>query len=78
MQCHPNARLAPKGRAQVFMAVEAGMTVVTASQAFRVSRRWHYRWLLPRWRAERERGSGTGAAGLIALRGNWPWPTWPE
>lgn len=55
MQCHPNARLAPKGRAQVFLAVEAGMTVVAACQAFRVSRRWYYRWL-PRWRADRELG----------------------
>ncbi len=55
MQCHLNARLAPRGRAEVFLAVEAGMTVVAACQAFRVSRRWYYRWL-PRWRASREEG----------------------
>lgn len=55
MQCHPNARLAPRGRAQVFLAVEAGMTVVAACHAFRVSRRWYYRWL-PRWQGEREGG----------------------
>jgi transposase InsO family protein len=51
MHCHANARLTPRGRAEVFAAVEAGMTVVAACLAFRVSRRTYYRWL-PRWRAE--------------------------
>ena len=57
MHCHPNAHLTPRGRARVFAAVEAGMTVSAACIAFRVSRRWYYRWL-PRWR-------GQGAAGLV-------------
>lgn len=57
MHCHANARLTPRGRADVFAATEAGMTVSAACLAFRVSRRTYYRWL-PRWRAE-------GAAGLI-------------
>ena len=57
MQCHPNARLAPRGRARVFAAVEAGLTVRSACVAFQVSRRWYYRWL-PRWRE-------LGAAGLV-------------
>lgn len=57
MKCHPNARLAPAGRARVFAAVEAGMTVRAACMAFRVSRRWYYRWL-PRWQE-------LGAAGLV-------------
>lgn len=51
MHCHPNARLTPRGRSQVFLAVEGGMTVSAACMAFRVSRRWYYRWL-PRWRME--------------------------
>jgi len=51
MHSHANAHLTPRGRAQVFEAVEAGMTVSTACVAFRVSRRWYYRWL-PRWRAD--------------------------
>jgi len=55
VHCHANARLTPRGRCQVFMAVEAGMTVTAACLAFRVSRRWYYRWL-PRWRA----GVGAG------------------
>jgi transposase InsO family protein len=45
----------PRRRAEVFEAVEAGMTVSAACSAFRVSRRWYYRWL-PRWRAEGRRG----------------------
>jgi transposase InsO family protein len=48
MHCHANAALTPKRRAQVFEAVEAGMTVSAACLAFRVSRRVYYRWL-PRW-----------------------------
>jgi transposase InsO family protein len=55
VHCHPNARLTPAGRAQVFEAVEAGLTVVAACLAFRVSRRWYYRWL-PRWQAARGAG----------------------
>jgi transposase InsO family protein len=51
MHCHANAALTPKRRAQVFEAVEAGMTVTAACLAFRVSRRFYYRWL-PRWRAQ--------------------------
>jgi hypothetical protein len=39
MHCHANAALTPKRRAQVFEAVEAGMTVSAACLAFRVSRR---------------------------------------
>jgi transposase InsO family protein len=50
MHSHPNARLTAAGRAQVFAAVEAGMTVSAACLAFRVSRRWYYRWR-PRWQA---------------------------
>jgi transposase InsO family protein len=50
MHCHANAALTPRRRAQVFEAVEAGMTVPAACLAFRVSRRFYYRWL-PRWRA---------------------------
>lgn len=53
--CHPNARLTPKGRADVFLAVEAGLTIVAACVAFKVSRAWYYRWL-PRWQAERHGG----------------------
>ena len=55
MHCHANARLTPRGRAEVFAAVEAGMTVVAACLAFRMSRRAYYRWL-PRWLAEGEAG----------------------
>lgn len=50
MHCHPNAPLTPKGRAKVFLAVDAGMTVSAACTAFGVSRRWYYRWR-PRWQA---------------------------
>jgi transposase InsO family protein len=57
MHCHANARLTPRGRAEVFAAVEAGMTVTAACLAFRISRRTYYRWL-PRWRA-------LGTAGLV-------------
>jgi transposase InsO family protein len=57
VHCHPNAHLTPRGRARVFAAVEAGMTVSAACIAFRVSRRWYYRWL-PRWQAQ-------GRAGLF-------------
>jgi len=56
MHCHANAALTPRGRARVFEAVEAGMTVSAACLAFGVSRRFYYRWL-PRWQAE-------GSAGL--------------
>ena len=55
MHCHANARLTPRGRAAVFAAVDAGMTVSAACLAFRLSRRTYYRWL-PRWRAEGEAG----------------------
>lgn len=55
MHCHPNAHLTPRGRARVFAAVEAGMTVSAACIAFRVSRRWYYRWL-PRWQAQGRAG----------------------
>ena len=55
MHCHPNARVTPRRRAEVFEAVEAGMTVTAACLAFRVSRRWYYRWL-PRWQATGRRG----------------------
>lgn len=57
MHCHANARLTPRGRATVFLLVEAGMTVSAACLAARVSRRFYYRWL-PRWRA-------AGGAGLV-------------
>lgn len=43
MHCHANARLTPRGRAEVFAAVEAGMTVVAACLAFRMSRRTYAR-----------------------------------
>jgi len=52
---HPNAHLTPRGRARVFAAVDAGMTVSAACIAYRVSRRWYYRWL-PRWRAQGKAG----------------------
>lgn len=55
MHCHPNARRTPRGRAEVFEAVEAGMTVSAACLAFKVSRRFYYRWL-PRWRGNRDAG----------------------
>jgi transposase InsO family protein len=55
MHCHANAALTPKRRAKVFEAVEAGSTVSAACLAFRVSRRFYYRWL-PRWQAERHDG----------------------
>ncbi len=55
MHCHPNARRTPRGRADLFEAVEAGMTVTAACAAFGVSRRCYYRWL-PRWRAEGPEG----------------------
>ena len=55
MHCHANARLTPRGRAEVFRAVEAGLTVTAACVAFRMSRRTYYRWL-PRWRAEGPNG----------------------
>lgn len=51
MHSHANAYLTPRRRAQVFEAVEAGMTVSAACLAFRVSRRWYYRWR-PRWEAQ--------------------------
>ncbi len=55
VHCHPNARRTPAGRAEVFEAVEAGLSVVAACLAFRVSRRWYYRWR-PRWQAARGDG----------------------
>ena len=55
MHCHPNARRTPRGRAEVFDLVEAGMTVTAACLAARVSRRFYYRWL-PAWRAAGEAG----------------------
>ncbi|HXG40007.1 MAG TPA: IS481 family transposase [Candidatus Limnocylindrales bacterium] len=55
MHCHANARLTPRGRATVFLLVEAGMTVTAACLAARVSRRFYYRWR-PRWEASREAG----------------------
>lgn len=55
MQVHPNAVLTPRGRARVFEAVEAGMTVSAACLAFGVSRRFYYRWR-PRWQADRHDG----------------------
>jgi transposase InsO family protein len=57
MHCHANSRLTPRARAEVFTAVEAGLTVSAACAAFRWSRRAYYRWL-PRWLAN-------GSAGLI-------------
>lgn len=48
VHCHPNARLTPRGRAQVFAAVEAGITVTAACLALRISGRCSYRWW-PRW-----------------------------
>ena len=51
MHCHGNARLTPRGRAEVFEAVAAGTTVSAACLMFRVSRRFYYRWL-PRWRTD--------------------------
>lgn len=55
MHCHANARLTPRGRASVFLLVEAGMTVTAACLATGVSRRFYYRWR-PRWQAAREAG----------------------
>lgn len=55
MHSHPNAHLTPRGRARVFAAVEAGMTVSAACMAFGVSRRWYYRWR-PRWQAAGQLG----------------------
>jgi len=55
MQVHRNSTLTPRGRARVFEAVEAGMTVSAACLAFGVSRRFYYRWL-PRWQADRHGG----------------------
>lgn len=51
MNCHPNAVLTPRGRAKVFEAVEAGMTVSAACLGAGISRRNYYRWL-PRWQAQ--------------------------
>jgi len=55
MHCHANARLTPRGRATVFLLVEAGMTLTAACLAAGASRRFYYRWL-PRWQADREAG----------------------
>ena len=57
MHCHPNAILTPRGRARVFEAVEAGMTVSAACLGAGVSRRCYYRWL-PRWQADAQRRPG--------------------
>jgi transposase InsO family protein len=57
MHCHANSRLTPRARAEVFSAVEAGMTVSAACAAFRWSRRAYYRWL-PRWLANGSAGLG--------------------
>jgi len=57
MHCHANSRLTPRARAEVFAAVEAGMTVSAACAAFRWSRRAYYRWL-PRWLANGSAGLG--------------------
>jgi hypothetical protein len=48
VHCHPNARLTPRGWTDVFLAVEAGMTVLAACLAFNIRRRCYCRWL-PRW-----------------------------
>ena len=55
MHSHSNARLTAGGRARVFAAIDAGMTVTAACLAFRVSRRWYYRWR-PRWNAHGAQG----------------------
>jgi transposase InsO family protein len=55
MHCHANARRTPRGRAEVFLAVEAGLTVSAACLAFNVSRTFFYRWW-PRWQANRDAG----------------------
>jgi transposase InsO family protein len=55
VHCHANARLTPRGRAELFRSVDAGMTVTAACLAFRVSRRTFYRWR-PRWTAAGEAG----------------------
>lgn len=87
MHCHANARLTPRGRATVFLLVEAGMTVTAACLAARVSRRFYYRWL-PRWQAARDAGlvdrssrprssphrlSLAAEAQVVALRGHTGW-----
>jgi len=87
MHCHANAALTPRRRAQVFEAVEAGMTVSAACLAFRVSRRFYYRWL-PRWRAQGPDGLVDASsrphtspqrlplmqeAAIVALRGRTGW-----
>lgn len=43
MHCHANARLTPRGRASVFLLVEAGMRVTAACLAARVSQHFYYR-----------------------------------
>lgn len=55
MHRHGNARLTPRGRADLFRAPGAGMTVTAACLAFRVSWRTYYRWR-PRWDAAGEAG----------------------
>jgi transposase InsO family protein len=50
VHCHANARLTPRGRADVFEAVAAGATVSAACLMYKVSRRCYYRWR-PRWLA---------------------------
>jgi transposase InsO family protein len=87
MHCHANAALTPRRRAQVFEAVEAGMTVSAACLAFRVKRRFYYRWL-PRWRAQGPDGLVDASsrphtspqrlplvqeAAIVALRGRTGW-----
>jgi transposase InsO family protein len=87
MHCHANAALTPRRRREVFEAVEAGLTVTTACAAFRVSRRFYYRWL-PRWRAQGQAGlfdrssrphrspqrlSLLAEAHIVGLRGRTGW-----
>ncbi len=57
MHRHATAAPTPRHRAQVFKAVDAGMTVSAACATFRVSRRFSYHWL-QRWRE-------SGQAGLV-------------
>ena len=71
MHCHPNAPLTPKGRAKVFLAVEAGMTISAACMAFGVSRRWYYRWR-PRWQAAGLLGVVDESSDHIARRPSSP------
>ena len=55
MHSHANACLTARGRAKVFEAVDAGLTVSAACRRFNVTRRWYYEWL-PRWRSDGLKG----------------------